>query len=164
MAKDKIFYHAFRIQYPCIARELITNIHIGLSSILPHGGSKSFISVKGIWDTGATGTVITKSIVDKLKLSPTGKTKVLGLNSSAIKDTYILDIGLPNKVRIPNCNVIESEINSKEIEVLIGMDIIQLGDLAISNANNRTTFSYCIPAHKNPVDLVEKSIRVNPKR
>ena len=73
-------------------------------------------------------------------------------------------IGLPNKVLIENCNVIESEINSPNIEILIGMDIIQMGDFAIANAMEETTFSYCIPPHRKPIDLFEKSNSVNPKR
>ena len=42
--------------------------------------------------------------------------------------------------------------------MLIGMDIIKFGDLAISNKNNKTIFSFAIPP---PTDLLEKANRVN---
>ena len=48
---------------------------------------------------------------------------------------------------------------------LIGMDIIQSGDFNISKKfdgkKHITMFSFCIPSHSNPVDLLEKSEQVN---
>lgn len=42
-----------------------------------------------------------------------------------------------------------------------GMDIIKFGDLAISNKNNKTIFSFAIPPFENPTDLLEKANKVN---
>ena len=41
------------------------------------------------------------------------------------------------------------------------MDIIKFGDLAISNKNNKTIFSFVIPPFENPTDLLEKAKKVN---
>ncbi len=163
MVKEKTFHHAFRVEYKVKAREIVTEVHLGLPSILPNGGVNSFVRFYAIWDTGATNTVITLKTINQLNLKPTGKATVSGVYKTAIANTYIVDVGLPNKVQIQNVKVTEGRINSPVAEVLIGMDIIQMGDFAIANANNKTTFSFCIPPHKNPIDLLEKSNRVNPK-
>jgi hypothetical protein len=41
--------------------------------------------------------------------------------------------------------------------MLIGMDIIGLGDFSISNGENSTLFSFAVPPFTNKVDLVEKA-------
>jgi predicted aspartyl protease len=162
MPQNKIVHRAFKVEYPGIVREIFTKIHIHLASSL--GGTHSdFKDFMAIWDTGASGTVITSRVVQALGLVPFSKTKVFGVNSEEICNVYLVDIGLPNRVVIENANVMECKINSPNVDVLIGMDIIQLGDFSISNPNGKTVFSYCTPPHKNPVDLVAKSNSVNPK-
>jgi hypothetical protein len=41
--------------------------------------------------------------------------------------------------------------------MLIGMDIIGLGDFSISNGENSTLFSFAVPPFTNKVDLLEKA-------
>ena len=43
-----------------------------------------------------------------------------------------------------------------DIDVLIGMDIIQHGDFSITNVNNKTTFSFRTPSMKE-IDYVKES-------
>lgn len=45
----------------------------------------------------------------------------------------------------------------KPPRILVGMDIIQQGDFLISNANGKTTFSFCLPSLKDQIDLLEIS-------
>lgn len=151
---------AFRIVYNGgIARELITDVFVKFPS------QEEFKQYKAIWDTGATNTVITPQIVKDLQLKPIDVTKVYVVDSEEAKtvDVYLVEIGLPNRVRIENVRVTCSPV--KNCDVLIGMDIIQAGDFNISKKFDGkkyvTMFSYCIPSHSNPVDLLEKSDMVN---
>lgn len=153
------FHHAFKIEYPLRVRELKTFVKIVPISSNPISPTKQ---VTALWDTGATNTVITPQVVQEFKLTPTGITEVRGVNSVKKVNTYIINLMLPNNVIIPNLNVSESDLGG-DIDVLIGMDIIQLGDFNISNAGNKTTFTYCLPSHQNPVCLLEKSNKVNSK-
>lgn len=162
MSKHK--HHAFKVVYSNIVRILETDVHVAVPSVLDSRKSKPFEPSKAIWDTGASHTVITPSIVKKLNLQPIGKVNVFGVNSQELKDTFLIDIALPNNVIIPNVEVTESNINSTNSEILIGMDIIQIGDFAISNPNGTTIFSFCLPPHTNPVDLLEKTNRVNKRK
>lgn len=161
--KNQTFHHAFRTVYSGIVRELITDVTIALPSSTHPGPSKEFKNFLALWDTGATNSVVTENVVRTVGLTPTGKATVKGVNSEDIVSTYIVDVGLPNRVLFPNVNVSEGLLQG-HYDVIIGMDIIQAGDFSIANANSITTFSYCCPPHKNPIDLLEKSERVNPKK
>lgn len=153
-------HRAFTINYSGRVRDLCTAIRIGSPSLTaPFDTKKKFADfARGIWDTGATGTVITKKVVDALGLQPTGMQKVIGVNNESEKPTYMLDLILPNNVIVQNVNVVEG---SGKFDILVGMDIIQLGDFFISQADGKTTFSFCIPPHETPTCLVEKSDRIN---
>ena len=151
---------AFTIRYDGAVRELCTSIKIGLPSLTADfDPNKNFADfARAIWDTGAAGTVINKRVVDALGLQPTGMQKVIGVNNESIKATHMVDLILPNNVVVQNVNVVEG---SGSFDVLIGMDIIQMGDFFISRAQGRTMFSFCIPPHETPTDLVEKSNAIN---
>jgi len=148
---------AFKRNYNRIVREIETDVSIKPPLFLGGGNELPWVNVKGIWDTGATRTAITNKIVQLLGLKPTGKATVFGVNSQAIVNRYLVDIKLPDEIVFHNFEVLESKLNSPGIDILVGMDIIQQGDFAISNANGKTTFSFCIPPLKSPVDLLERS-------
>ena len=162
---SKIPFHAFRINYPVRTRELVTKIGIRPVSLDSHSTNVTLSDYfHAVWDTGATGSVISSAIVQKFNLIPMDKTTVYGVNSQEEVNVYLVDIGLPNKVLIPGVVVMECNLNSPGIDILIGMDIIQQGDFSISNPDGKTVFSFCIPSHDNPVDLVEKSNRINQRK
>lgn len=102
-----------------------------------------------IWDTGATSTVITPKVVAELGLKPSGKVMVRGVGPAGApqahqSNTYLVNIILPNNVRFVGTRVSENSIEGGD--VLIGMDIITAGDLAITNHNGETTFTFCTPS------------------
>jgi predicted aspartyl protease len=101
-----------------------------------------------IWDTGATGTVISPNVVEKCNLKPIGKCNSHTASDTVIANVYLISIELPNKVIIPNLRVSEGNLPG-EADILIGMDIISIGDLALTNGNGKTTFSFEIPAKRN---------------
>lgn len=111
--------------------------------------SSNVIPVKAQWDTGATGTCISKELVEKLNLLPTGKVKVSTPSGIGTMNKYIINLILNNEVRIPNLIVMDSEIGKQGIDVLIGMDIISIGDFAVSNFEGRTQFSFRIPSQEH---------------
>lgn len=107
-----------------------------------------------IWDTGATNTAISNKVVKECGLIPTGKATSNTANGQCIVNTYLIDINLPNNVNINNVQA--TEFTAVEgADLLIGMDIMSLGDLAISNFDNKTTFSFRIPSIKC-TDYVEE--------
>ena len=57
---------------------------------------------------------------------------------------YHVDLLLYNNVQIADVRVGLVEV--RDIDVLIGMDIINRGDFAVSNRDGSTTFSFRIPS------------------
>lgn len=159
--QNKPFHLAFKVDYPCVVRELRTEVLIALPQMLDKNINKKGVKVQALWDTGATCTAISSNIVNALGLKPVDKAENYTAAGKRVVDVYYIDIILPNRVRIQDVKVTECIL--ADFDVLIGMDIISMGDFAISNGNGKTHFSYCIPPHKNPICLYEKSQKVNPK-
>lgn len=116
----------------------------------PHPEVKKFV---GIWDTGASGTMISASIVTALGLIPTGKTKVYTASGESIVNTYFINIFLPNQVAFSTIKVTEGVLNGADM--LIGMDIITQGDFSISHFEGKTCFSFRYPSVKE-TDFVQE--------
>ena len=115
---------------------------------------------KAQWDTGATGTCISKLVVDRLGLVPIGMTTIQTPSGERTTNVYVVDIVLRNEVRIKDIEVIESMIGNQGIDLLIGMDIITLGDFAVTNVNGKTKFTFRIPS-VGEIDYVKEIKKLN---
>jgi len=98
-----------------------------------------------IWDTGATNSSITLKVVSDCGLQPISITKVHTADGVKDSNVYLVSIVLPNEVIIPSVKVTECSLG-QPYEVLIGMDVINGGDLAITNFNGKTVFSFRVPS------------------
>ena len=106
-----------------------------------------------IWDTGATGSVISQRVVDELGLHPTGFIPVHHAGGCDLSPWYKVNIMLPNNVGFSEIKVTQAKLTSAD--VLIGMDIISLGDFSITNVNGKTTFSFRVPSLET-IDYVKE--------
>lgn len=106
-----------------------------------------------LWDTGATCTSISNDVVEKLGLIPIGSQTINTPSGSKTVGTYMIDIILSKVI------VCDSDIGNQNLGLLIGMNIISLGDFAVNNFNNKTSFSFCIPSIKR-IDFV-KQLQIN---
>jgi hypothetical protein len=97
-----------------------------------------------LWDTGATGSVISEKAVMSLGLKSTGKAIVYHANGRSNVNTYSINILLPNNVSFRALKVTEGVLEG--IDMLIGMDIISKGDFAVTTSKGRTKFSFQIPS------------------
>lgn len=84
-------------------------------------------------------------------------TQVHGVSGVVNSNTYLINISLPNHVVIQSITVTEGQLTGAD--VLIGMDIISLGDFIITNCNGQTVMSFRMPSAE-PVDFV-KQIQAN---
>ena len=108
-----------------------------------------------IWDTGATGTVITQRVVNDLGLKQVGITQLT--TASGKKDDaplYLVAIFLPNLVYFSELMVVQASVTG-DAEVLIGMDIIGSGDFVVTNKDGKTVFTFRIPSSER-IDFVEE--------
>lgn len=131
----------FTEKYKSIQRKLIN------SAVVESG--KDHVPVRAQWDTGATGTCISKELANKLKLIPTGLVNVHTPSGIGTMNKYMINSVLNNEVRFVNLSVMDSEIGKQGIDVLIGMDIISNGDFAVSNYDGKTYFSFRLPSQEH---------------
>ena len=136
----------FTEKYNSIQKRLIN------SAIIESEGH--VVPVKAQWDTGATGTCISKNLVKSLDLVPTGMVQVQTPSGTATLNKYIINLILNQELRITGVPVMDSEIGNQGIDVLIGMDIISVGDFAVSNFDKKTQFTFRIPSQEH-VDYKE---------
>jgi hypothetical protein len=119
--------------------------------------TEKIIQTQGIWDTGATGSVITKSTASALSLQSIGKRKVRGVHGIREVNIYFVNITLDNKKITLNTKVTECEELSPDnsIGMLIGMNIISMGDFSITTPKGKTKFSFQIPS-THDIDFVRE--------
>ena len=113
-----------------------------------------------IWDTGATGSVITKKVVQEFDLKPIGMVEVYTASGIDTANIYLVNIWLPGGVVFYNLKVTEGKLIG-QYEILIGMDIISEGDFAVTNYNSKTVFTFRIPS-VGCIDFVKYSYQENP--
>lgn len=113
----------------------------------------------GLWDTGASGTVISHRVVASLDLKPVGKSKVFHADGESVVNNYLINLFLPNKVAFQSIRVTEGVLNG--FDLLIGMDIITTGDFSITNVGGNTTFSFRVPSIEK-VDFVDNPQKIKP--
>lgn len=101
---------------------------------------------KGLWDTGATNTVISKKVAIDLNLNPRGKVTSFHADGQSNVETYYINIGLPNGVGFQYVRVTEGKL--KDFDVLIGMDIIGAGEFSLKHENNKHVFEFKLPTPK----------------
>jgi hypothetical protein len=99
-----------------------------------------------IWDTGATGTVITQKVIVACGLKATGIVKTNTANGEYQASSYLVNVVLPNSVGFANLKVTEGNLGVGGPDILIGMDIIGGGDFAVTNYGGKTTFSFRLPS------------------
>lgn len=145
------------ITVPAVGRGILRQIRVPVAvrqafdPKLDESKRPTACSGAAIWDTGATGSVITQHIVDSCGLKPVGMTMVSGVHSAERSPVYLVNIELPN-VGFADISVTLGKL-PKGTDVLIGMDIITRGDMAITNHGGHTYFTFRCPSHSK-IDFV----------
>ena len=130
---------------------IVTESYVYAPTDLAQGGSVKRVKIqRSLWDTGASVTLISARVAKVLGLTSIGKSGVSGYNQGIdVKDTFLVHIGLPTGDIITN--IMAMEFDTDEYDVVIGMDVICKGDLAITNKDEKTTFSFRIPSEQEIV-------------
>ena len=142
---------AFTMTTDGLPNVLISPCRVGLAGINAGEPLDEFLA---IWDTGSTRSVVTQNVVDRCGLKPIGRAQLMhaGVDEEPDEtDMYLVNIGLPNGVVVQNVPVSQSRFAGGD--VLVGMDIINIGDFAITHANGQTKFTFQIPPQAD-IDFV----------
>ena len=135
---------SFTGQFNQINQVLVSNVKVGQAYQDSSGQFPPKYDFNGLWDTGATRSVITQKIILQCGLKPIDIVKVYHADGECLTNVYLISLFLPNMVEFPILKVTEGKI--KNFDLLIGMDIIGAGDFAVTNFGGKTTFSYRYPS------------------
>lgn len=145
---------AFTINFPNRTFVLLDD-KIGVSEAYdPQSGLKQppIKQFLGIWDTGASASVITQRVVSALGLHYSDETTVHTANGDRLAHVYDVNIYLRNNVGFSGFEVTDGDIAGADI--LIGMDIIASGDFAVTHVGNKTSMSFQVPSIQT-IDFVK---------
>jgi hypothetical protein len=110
---------------------------------------------RGLIDTGAQSTCISRKVVEELQLAPIGRIPIRGVSGIRDHNFYLFRVGFefeaPSRqpgVKQVTVHIVESPITAVELgaedgdfDVLLGMDIIGLGSLKI-DGDGSFSFSF----------------------
>jgi hypothetical protein len=152
-------FYAFETKYPSRIENLIVEVDIFPQ---PTTEPENYKTIRAKWDTGANHSVISVGLKEQLHLIPISSEIISGVGGPQLIEVVRLAVKLPDDLyisskRIGVCNI-QSAYN---IDMLIGMDIIQLGDFHISNAGGKTRFSFVIPSLPQSYSLAEAADKLN---
>ncbi len=102
--------------------------------------------VKALWDTGANCSCISKRMSEKLGLSAENYAFMTTASGAQGSPTYLVNIEIAGGFIFPELEVSEFFLGNDDSDLIIGMDVITQGDLAISNWEGITAFSFRVPS------------------
>ena len=111
------------------------------------------VQFDAIWDTGATNSCVTQAVIDACGLVPIGIAQVHGVGGATTEEAFLVNIYLPGGVVFSGLRVTRGRFVGGDI--LIGMDVMNQGDFAVTNHGGITKFSFRIPSQKH-IDFYEQ--------
>lgn len=92
--------------------------------------------------------IISRNIADALGLEPIQKVMIAGIGGNVEAYTYKISLYFAKEgAWIKDLEVLACDLEDNDI--IIGMDTITRGDLAITNKNGETWFSFRIPSQEH---------------
>jgi len=150
-------YRGFCKSYDKPIKKLFATANILPLSSMDACLRKTLAEVKTLWDTGASLTFIKPKVRDQLKLCTfmnDASATIAGVGGLFKADFTIVSIQLNAYFTIEYCPVyvLDFPVNS---DMIIGMDILSMGDFLVSNAGKKTTFSFVMPPLPDSKNLAE---------
>lgn len=152
-------YQAFTVEANGISNQILTPVVVfpafdPKTTATPPDGHQAM----ALWDTGATRSVISPAVASALSLTAVGAMNVSHAGGTSVSPTYMVNLALPNRVGV--VGVLVSEFPGMSgFEVIVGMDIICRGDLALTHVDGKTCMSFRMPSCAK-VDFVANAERL----
>lgn len=103
-----------------------------------------YMTVRALWDTGCSGVAISQRVIDSLGLVGNGITNVHNAGQTYQSQYYPISIILPNKTDIHFLRATLAQTNG--FDILIGMQIISMGDFAVTNYEGQLFMTFRVPS------------------
>ena len=66
-------------------------------------------------------------------------------------ETYAVSLSLSDEITFRDVLMKKADLSDKNVDIIIGMDIISRGDFEIRNYNNLVEFAFRIPPKNEPI-------------
>jgi len=148
-------YQALTLKAPGIARSIIIPVIVSQSKILcrKFNLEKIETDVLALVDTGTTNTSISDRLAARLGLKVIEQCRVDAAGGAHIANVYSIDVLLRSMVAFTSIRSTEF-VGNDMFDIIIGMDILTQGDLAITNHDHRTVVSFRVPPDTKHIDYV----------
>jgi len=153
LGTNAITFHLPDKEKPSIIFGIQIGIPVPLDSYSKH--RRIIRDSMALIDTGATGSCISKRFAESAQLKAYKRSKIRGFNETSIVPVYCLDVLLPNGIYFTNMDVAEFQSNNN-FDFIIGMNILRMGDMALTNAKGEMVFTFRIPPAETHIDFVEE--------
>jgi hypothetical protein len=121
------------------------------------------VEIKTLWDTGATLSFIKPKVRDQLRLRMfrTGTpVSIIGVGGLVEADFTFVSLIFANSIALEYCTAYVVDFPGN-FDMVIGLDIINMGDFSVCNADNKTSFSFIIPPLPNRINYSEIANALN---
>ena len=156
----KIQYTSFTARANGVPSDIRSAVKVRLPLAYP-SPTHDWTSTEALWDTGATHSVVSTDLAGKLKLSPIGKTRTIGIHGPKIVDVFLIDILMMDRVEFLTWQVSAGDTGPTTPNLIIGMDIITKGDMCFTRGKDGYVFSFIIPSLLQPIDFTQEIGRHN---
>ena len=137
--------------YGCVNRILIDK---ECNLFLPHT-KENGVPMVALWDTGATCTCISETVAQQMSLVRVNQRELtVANNKKHMADVYCVKLQMGALI-IENMEVCGLPMDGKRENMIIGMDVISMGDLAITNYQGQTFLTFRVPSVEK-IDYVEE--------
>ena len=163
MPTNSVEYRGFNKSYDRPVKKLSTTVSILSIASADKNLKNSLVEIQALWDTGATLTFIKPKLRDRLKLRMfrTGSSiSIAGVGGLVKADFTFLSVYFASNFAIEYCPayVVDFPV---DFDMVIGMDIINMGDFAVCNTENRTSFSFVVPPLPDRINFADKADFLN---
>lgn len=109
------------------------------------------IAFNALWDTGSTESLISEKIVKMIEPILKNKSKYVTRDVVIECETYAVSLSLSDEITFRDVLMKKADLSDKNVDIIIGMDIISRGDFEIRNYNNLVEFAFRIPPRNEPI-------------
>ena len=135
-------------KFPGYATAIVTDCMVFTPDDLSKGVPRSYYhSQNCAWDTGSEITVLCPELALALGLEEIGRGKVGGVGGDHESWVTEVHLGLPSGETFENLKVFVDAL--PDYDMIIGMDVMREMDVAITNMNGQTIFTYERPSKRN---------------
>jgi hypothetical protein len=106
------------------------------------------VEFEALWDTGAGTSLITQRIVNECGLKPIRNSKLQSVSGVQKTEVYLVNIYLPGDILFCKIPVVRGDFSHGRWDMIIGMDVIGIGDFSVKNRNSTTEFSFTVPSQE----------------